>query len=196
MRKVLTAVVLVLGIALTACTGGQVQRADGGGEIGYIEGDGLVTTVPPGERDPAPEFGGPLLGSEDQEFWLADALGEVVVLNVWGSWCPPCRKEAPDFQAVWDDVSDDGVRFVGINTRDNETDALGYVEDFGITYPSVIDSDGRRMLAFRDTLRPGSIPSTLIIDRDGRLAAKAAGAIGESTLSGLIEDVLAEDDTP
>lgn len=197
MRKVLTAIVLVLGIALTACSGGQVQRSDGEGEIGYIEGDGLVTTIPRGEREPAPEFGGPLLGSEDEEFWLADALGEVVVLNVWGSWCPPCRKEAPDFQAVWDDVSDEGVRFVGINMRDpSEVDALAFVEDFGITYPSVRDTDGRRVLAFRDTLPPAAIPSTLIIDQEGRLAARAVGGIGESTLRGLIEDVQAEGDDP
>ncbi len=191
MRKILTAAVLVFGLLLTACTDGQVQRADAD-NIGYIEGDGAVTTVPVDEREPAPEFGGPLLGSDDREFWLADAAGEVVVLNVWGSWCPPCRKEAPDFQAVWEDVAEDGVRFVGVNTRDNETDALGFVEDFGITFPSVVDTDGRKMLAFRDSLPPAAIPSTLIIDQNGRLAARAVGAIGESTLRGLIEDVQAE----
>lgn len=191
-----SAILLVLGLALVACSGGQVQRAGGEGETGYIEGDGAVTTIPPDERDPAPEFGGPLLGTADEEFWLDDAAGDVVVLNVWGSWCPPCRKEAPDFQAVWEEVSDDGVRFIGINTRDNETDALGFVEDFGITYPSVVDADGQRMLAFRDSLPPAAIPSTLIIDREGRLAARAVGAIGESTLGGLIEDVQAEGDSP
>lgn len=191
-----SAILLVLGLALAACAGGQVQRADGENDIGYIEGDGAVTTVPPDEREPAPEFGGPLLGSEGEEFRLADAVGDVVVLNVWASWCAPCRKEAPDFQAVWEDVADDGVRFVGINARDNETDALGFVEDFGLTYPSVVDTDSKRMLAFRDTLRPGAIPSTLVIDQEGRLAAKAEGAIGESTLRGLIEDARAEGDSP
>ena len=194
MRNSLVALALALGLLIAACSDGQVRRADGD-QIGYIEGDGLVTTIAPDEREPAPEFGGPLLGSDDEEFWLADAAGSVVVLNVWGSWCPPCRKEAPDFQAVWREVADDGVRFVGINTRDpSEVDALAFVEDFGITYPSVVDTDGRRMLAFRESLPPAAIPSTLVIDQEGRLAARALGAIGESTLNGLIEDVLAEAD--
>jgi thiol-disulfide isomerase/thioredoxin len=186
------ALIATVAVLLAGCSDGQVQRS-GADQIGYIEGDGAVTTIAPGEREPAPEFGGPLLGAQDEEFWLADAVGDIVVLNVWGSWCPPCRKEAPAFQAVWEDVADDGVRFVGVNTRDpNEVDALGFVEDFGITYPSVVDTDGRRMLAFRDSLPPAAIPSTLIIDREGRLAARVLGAIGESTLSGLIEDVQAE----
>jgi peroxiredoxin len=193
-RKVIV-VVLAVGAVLASCGDGQVQRS-GADQIGYIEGDGAVTTIAPGEREPAPEFGGPLLGS-DEEFRLADALGDVVVLSVWGSWCPPCRKEAPDFQQVWTEVADSGVQFVGINTRDpSEVDAVAFVDEFGITYPSVVDTDGRRMLAFRDTLPPAAIPTTLIIDSDGRLAARVLGAIGASTLRGLIEDVLAEDTLP
>jgi thiol-disulfide isomerase/thioredoxin len=153
-----------------------------------------VTTIPPAEREPAPDFGGPILGDDGAEFTLSDAQGEIVVLNVWGSWCPPCRKEAPALQAVHDEVADEGVRFVGVNTRDpNTTDALRFEEEFGITYPSVVDTDGRRLLAFRETLPPNAIPTTLVIDRAGNLAVRVLGEVTETTLRGLIDDVLAED---
>lgn len=182
---------VVIGL-LAGCSDGQVQRSDEGAQLGYIEGSGAVTIVEPADRQPAPEFSGPLLGSEEEEFDLGSALGDVVVLNVWGSWCPPCRKEAPDLQAVHEQLSPEGVRFVGVNTRDNTTDALGFEEQFGVTYPSVVDTDGRRMLAFRDTLSPNAIPSTLVIDRGGDLAVRVLGPITESSLRELVSDVLAE----
>lgn len=186
------AVAVAAVIVVTGCSDGQVGRIDRvASEQGYIEGTGLVTVVPPDERQPAPEFGGPLLGRDD-EFWLANAAGEVVVLNVWGSWCPPCRKEAPGLQAVHEELKD-GVRFVGVNTRDNTTDALAYEAEFGVTYPSVVDTDGRRMLAFRDSLPPNAIPTTLVIDRDGRIAARVLGEISEGSLRDLLTDILAED---
>jgi thiol-disulfide isomerase/thioredoxin len=192
-RFVLVGAAAALAVVAAGCSDAQVGRTDErAAELGYIEGPGAVTFIPPDEREPAPEFGGPLLG-EDGEFWLADAAGEVVVLNVWGSWCPPCRKEAPALQAVYEDVRDEGVQFVGINIRDNTTDALRYEEEFGITYPSVVDTDGRRMLAFRDTLPPNAIPTTLIIDRDGRMAARVLGEITELTLREVLDDVLAEE---
>ncbi|MFW6203569.1 MAG: TlpA family protein disulfide reductase [Actinomycetota bacterium] len=191
-RTIAAAVGAAAVVAFTGCSDDPVQRADDAAQTGYIEGSGAVTLIEPGEREPAPEFGGPLLGGEG-EFHLADAAGEIVVLNVWGSWCPPCRKEAPALQAVHEDLADEGVRFVGVNTRDNEVAALAFEEEFGITYPSVADPDGRRMLAFRDTLPPNAIPTTLVIDRDGEMAARVLGEITESSLRGLLTDLLAED---
>jgi thiol-disulfide isomerase/thioredoxin len=165
------AILLAAVLLLTAgCADGQVRRSGDGGQSRYIEGTGAVTTVPDGDRAPAPDFGGPLL--DGGEFDLAEARGDVVVLNVWGSWCPPCSKEAPALQAVAESLAADGVRFVGINTRDNETDARAFQAEFGVTYPSVVDTDGRRMLAFRDTLPPAAIPTTLVIDRESRVAAR------------------------
>jgi thiol-disulfide isomerase/thioredoxin len=190
-RRIITVMVGVV-LAVAGCSDGQVQRSDDAAQIGYIEGSS-VTTIPPGEREPAPEFGGPLLGRDGAEFNLADARGEIVVLNVWGSWCPPCRKEAPALQAIHEELAEDGVRFVGVNTRDyNTTDALRFEEEFGITYPSVVDTDGRRLLAFRDTLPPNAIPTTLVIDQAGNLAARVLGEVTETTLRELIGDVLAE----
>jgi thiol-disulfide isomerase/thioredoxin len=191
LRRIITIMVGAV-LAVAGCSDGQVQRSDDAAQIGYIEGSS-VTTIPPGDREPAPEFGGPLLGQDGAEFNLADARGEIVVLNVWGSWCPPCRKEAPALQAIHEELAGDGVRFVGVNTRDyNTTDALRFEEEFGITYPSVVDTDGRRLLAFRDTLPPNAIPTTLVIDQAGNLAARVLGEVTETTLRELIGDVLAE----
>ena len=98
--------------------------------------------------------------------------------------------QTPNF----DRLAGDGVRFVGVNTRDyNTTDALRFEDEFGITYPSVVDTDGRRLLAFRDTLPPNAIPTTLVIDRAGNLAARVLGEVTETTLRELVGDVLAED---
>ena len=95
MHGVRTMAVLAAGVLLAAgCSDGQVQRSDAAGQTRYVEGTGVVTIVPPDERQEAPEFSGPLLGGTG-EFDLAQAKGDVVVLNVWASWCPPCRNEAP-----------------------------------------------------------------------------------------------------
>lgn len=187
------AVIATAAAVLAGCSDGQVGRGDTGGQSGYIEGDGVVTTIAPAEREPAPAFAGPLL--DEGEFDLASAVGDVVVVNVWGSWCPPCRKEAPGLQAVYDELAPEGVRFVGVNTKDGETGANAFEDEFGITYPSVFDPKGEALLAFRDTLPPAAIPSTLVIDREGRMAARVLGPIGEGSLRELVSDIAAEDPT-
>ncbi len=193
MRVVHVAAVVAAGVlALTACSDGQVQRSDSAGQTRYVEGSGVVTIVPPAERQPAPQFSGPLL-SGTGEFDLAQAKGDVVVLNVWASWCPPCRKEAPALQAVSTDLAAQGVQFVGVNVRDNGTDARAFEQEFGLTYPSVVDTDSALLLAFRDTLPPSAIPSTLVIDRAGRLAARVLDEVTETSLRDLVADIAAED---
>lgn len=182
-------------LLLAGCSDGQVTRDGDTENIGFIEGDGVITIVAPEDRADAPEFGAPLLGGEG-DFQLDQALGEIVVLNVWGSWCAPCRKEAPDLQAVHEEYADDGVRFLGVNTRDgqSETAALAFEEEFGVTYPSVVDPHGEALLAFRETLPPAAIPSTLVIDREGRMAVRILGPIGRASLSGIVGDLLGEDE--
>ncbi|HEX2360703.1 MAG TPA: TlpA disulfide reductase family protein [Jiangellaceae bacterium] len=193
MRANLVAALLATGaLVLAGCSDGQVQRTETAGQTRYVEGSGVVTIVPPDERQPAPQFSGPLLG-DTGEFDLAQANGDVVVLNVWASWCPPCRKEAPALQAVAADLADDGVRFVGVNVRDNETDAGAFEHEFGVTYPSVVDPTGTLLLAFRDTLPPSAIPSTLVIDRQGRLAARVLDEVTETSLRDLVGDIAAEE---
>jgi thiol-disulfide isomerase/thioredoxin len=195
MRPVRVVGVLLAASVLTVagCSDGQVQRTDSAGQTRYVEGGGVVTIVPPDERERAPAFSGPLLGGG--EFDLAEARGDVVVLNVWASWCPPCRSEAPALQAVSAESADQDVRFVGVNTRDNETDARAFEQEFGLTYPSVVDTTGARLLAFGDTLPPTAIPSTLVIDREGRLAARILDEVTETSLRELVADIAAEDAT-
>ncbi|HEU0213815.1 MAG TPA: TlpA disulfide reductase family protein [Jiangellaceae bacterium] len=181
----LVATIMIVG----GCSDGQVGRTDGG-QTRYVQGSGAVTLVPADTRAPAPDFGGPLLGGGD--FDLAAARGDVVVLNVWGSWCPPCREEAPDLQAVNESFDGQGVQFVGVNVRDNDVDAQAFEREFGLTYPSVVDENGSRLLAFRDTLPPTSIPSTLVVDRQGRMAASVLGQITEASLRDLVSSIAAE----
>lgn len=186
----LGAAVLVAAV-LGGCGGdGQVGRLDAAGQAGYVSGSGTVTTIAPAEREPAPAFSGPLLGGGS--FDLAEARGDVVVLNVWGSWCPPCRAEARDLQAAYEDLRERGVRFVGVNVKDTEQGAQAFLAEFGVTYPTVYDEIGARMLAFRDTLPPAAVPSTLVVDRQGRMAARVLGQISERSLADIVEPIAAE----
>jgi thiol-disulfide isomerase/thioredoxin len=179
---------VVAALALAGCGGdGRVEPA---AQAGFVQGGGVVTVIDRAEREPAPAFSGPTL--DGGAFDLADQVGDVVVLNVWGSWCAPCRAEAPAFAAVAEQTADDGVVFVGVNTRDTETAAKAFEAEFGVPYPSVVDSDGRRLLAFRDTLPPAAIPSTLVVDRDGNMAARVIGPITETSLRDLVTEVAEE----
>lgn len=179
-------------VLLSGCTdaGGMVQRRDTGGQTRYVAGTGVVDRIPEAQRSEPVDFAAPLL---DGGTWrLADQRGSVVVLNVWGSWCPPCRKEAPDLQAASEELAGRDVVFVGVNTKDTKGGARSFLREFGITYPTVYDELGEALLAFRATLPPSAIPTTLVIDREGRVAARALGALDRGTVVGMVEDVLAE----
>jgi peroxiredoxin len=157
---------------------------------GFVAGDGSVVVLAPDERQPAPEIIGTTL--DGGTFNLADHLGEVVVLNVWASWCAPCRAEAPTLQEVWTETEPLGVQFVGLDTRDSDVAARAFVERFAITYPNVIDRDGRLQLRFGDSLPPQAIPSTVVVDRQGRVAARALGKVSGATLRTLILPLVEE----
>ncbi len=170
---------------LTACGAGGGGDLDSG--TAFVAGDGSIVLISPDQRGPAPDLVGATL--EGGEFRLRDHLGEIVVLNVWASWCAPCRAEAPVLESAWRQVRDDGVQFVGLDTRDTIEAALAFLEAYDITYPNVIDADGRLQLLFSDTLPPQAIPSTLVVDREGRVAGRIIGRVTEATLLGLIEEV-------
>lgn len=178
---------LVLG-GVSAC--GSSSSGDGGANDGFVSGDGSLVVLPSDQRAPAPHLVGITLDGES--FSLVDHLGEVVVMNVWASWCAPCRAEAPILAQVAADLGPMGVQFVGLDTRDSDASARGFVQRFAIPYPNVIDRDGRLQLLFSGTLPPQAIPSTLVIDRQGRVAARVLGLVSKSSLRGIVEPLLTE----
>lgn len=182
-------IALGLVLLLAGCADASSDVESAGGQ-GFVSGDGSAQVIAPEDRTAAPEVAGTTLDGEPLA--LADFSGDVVVVNVWGSWCAPCRAEAEALQQVYLDHRQDGVQFVGLNTRDQQAAALAFEERFGITYPSLVDENGELQLAFRDSLPPNAIPSTLVIDRDGDIAARVVGPTTYSQLSDLVGDVAAE----
>ncbi|MYS83263.1 TlpA family protein disulfide reductase [Embleya scabrispora] len=179
-------------LALSGCGGMSAGNKSNGDGKGYVDSDksGIVRAKT-GDRTAAPKVSGKTL--EGKDISLADFKGKVVVLNVWGSWCPPCRAEAADFQQAHTETADKGVQFLGINTRDaTQENALAFTNSKGITYPSLWDPDAHEILKFTGNLNPKAIPSTLIIDREGRIAARVLRAVTIEELRSMIDPVLNE----
>nr|WP_246283417.1 TlpA disulfide reductase family protein [Nocardioides perillae] len=173
-------------MVLAAC--GSPSAQSGGGP-GYVTGEGVVEQTAVSDREPLPRLrGGTLDGSQ---FDTAEHDGSVLVVNVWGSWCPPCRAEAPGLRRVWDESRADGVQFVGLNVRDTDAAAIAFERRYRITYPSITtEESGEALLALRTMLPPNAIPSTLVVDRDGNVAARVIGRTTYRTLRALVDDVL------
>lgn len=182
-----SAVCSVLVLALGACDGGG---SSGGGAF-TVNGAGFDTAAA-GHRQTAPDITGPTV--DGGTVHLSDFSGKVVVVNVWGSWCPPCRAEAPDFGTTYEKYRDRGVQFLGVNTRDpSPGQARQFEKRFHIPYPSIFDPPGRQILRFpKGTLNPQFIPSTLVIDRKGDIAARALKPLGGDALEQELNAVLAE----
>jgi thiol-disulfide isomerase/thioredoxin len=175
-----------LALLLAGC-GSSTDTVDAAAGSGFVAGDGSIVILPEDQRAPAPDLVGETLDAGT--FRLSDHLGEAVVLNVWASWCAPCRAEAPALAALAEEFEGRGVQFAGLDTRDSDVPTRAFVERFGIPYPNLIDRDGRLQLLFSDTLPPQAIPSTLVIDPEGRVAARALGKVSESSLRGILEQL-------
>lgn len=178
-------------LALTGCAGGN-EIENGGADDRFISGDGTATAFPADERVDAPDFSGTTLDGD--EISLADYGGRVVVLNVWASWCGPCRTEQPVLDEVYAEYTGLSVDFLGVNIKDDDTAARAYLETRGVEYPSLYDQPGEVPQAFRGTVPPRAIPSTLVIDPDGRIAARVIGPTTYGQLTGLLNTVVVEYD--
>jgi thiol-disulfide isomerase/thioredoxin len=188
-RRVVLAVAAML---LAGCTGSHGKAAPTSGDTLFVAGSGAVTLIPPDKRGTPVALSGELVDGASYD--VAAHRGTVFLLNVWGSWCAPCRREAPDLARAWASEQSNGdVQFLGLNTREDATAAaVAFERRFGITYPSLRDPDGRLQLTFRTTLPPKAIPSTLVLDRQGRVAARIVGVGSELTFTELIDQVRAE----
>jgi thiol-disulfide isomerase/thioredoxin len=163
----------------------------GTGDKGYVSGAGEVVQVAQDNRDEPVALTGRDL--EGERLSTADWRGKPVVAVVWGSWCAPCRAEAPDVVAAAREVGD-RAQFVGINIRDASPEqARSFVRTFDVPYPSYYSPDGEAMLAFSGTLTPNSIPSFVVLDAEGRVAASIIGELpSRTTLVEVVEEVAAE----
>jgi thiol-disulfide isomerase/thioredoxin len=188
MRRV-AAIGACLVLGLTACSSGQQASQNRQGQAGFVSGTGNVSVFAPADRKPAPVLTGTTL--DDKTWTLSDQLGKVVVLNVWGSWCPPCRKEAPDLIAAAKELGP-SVEFIGLNTRDlDKAPAKKFVQEFGVPFPSLYDPSGKALLLFRGQISPKAIPTTLVIDKFGKVAARVVGETTKETLLGMVKDAAA-----
>lgn len=141
-------------------------------------------------REAAPDIAGTTLDGDTLD--VADLRGRVVVLNSWASWCAPCRQEAPAFVALSNGSNPQDVTVVGLNVTDEATAAQGFIDEYGVPYPSIVDSDGA-ILRTIPGVPPSSLPSTVILDREGRIAARIVGETDAIELGTLIGAVLEED---
>ncbi|NGO77375.1 TlpA family protein disulfide reductase [Streptomyces sp. YC504] len=189
-RALFAAGTALAALALSACGDGGTQG--GGGDTNFVTGKSGVSVAAKGERVKAPDIEGETL--DGKTLSLADYKGKIVVINTWGSWCSPCRAEAKYLKQVSEETKSKGVEFVGINTRDpQKSSALAFEEDHEIDYPSLYDPAGKLILRFpKGSLSPQAIPTTIVIDREGKIAARTLQAVNDQDLHEMIDPLIAE----
>lgn len=185
--RLLTLVVIAAAIALLAWV---VAGRSEGDPRARAQGGSVVEEFAPADRPNGVPFQARLLSGE--RFDTATLEGKVVVYNVWGSWCAPCVAEAPALVEVAKEFAGE-VTFVGINVRDNDAAARAFEREHGVPYDSITSDDSAEpMSAFHNSLAAAAVPTTLVVDREGRVAARAIGPVTATTLRSLLEPVLAE----
>jgi thiol-disulfide isomerase/thioredoxin len=187
------AVLLSLAPLAAACTedpNSVAAQARSGSRKGYVSGDGSVEKVAESERLKPVSLSGTTL--DGKRLSLTDYRSSVVVVNVWGSWCGPCEAEAPQLRKAHQELSGKPVRFVGIDFREDPQRGLAAQNRHRLGYPSLSDESGVLILGLQG--KAPTVPATLVLDREGRIAARVSGPVTASTLTGLVEDILAEPD--
>jgi thiol-disulfide isomerase/thioredoxin len=170
----------LIALVLSSCGGGGSSIA----EESFVSGSGNVSFIKDSNRIAAPKLSGMTLTGKNYTY----NIGQVAVVNVWASWCAPCRAEAPTLAALSEKYSD--VAFIGILTRDNPVNAEAFTRRFALPYPTLIDDSV--LIGFRKSLPANAIPSTVVIDKKGNVAARISGEVTVASLSELIEKVNAE----
>jgi len=189
----LVSAVLLTGV-LAGCSGqrGLEQTYGDVADQDYFSSDGAFSFVAAANRQGSLQFSGEL---DIEGAWdSADFLGQPIVVNFWFAGCPPCRLEAEDLEALHQDFQADGVQFIGVNILDGPETARTFADEFGVTYPSLMDANsGLVRLSFAGEASPNAVPTTLVLDREHRVAARVNGLITDvDLLETMITDVLAE----
>lgn len=179
---------LGVGLALAGCAADSGADTDAVDQ-GFVSGDGSVRTWDAGDREGPVTIAG--TDFEGSAVDTADWAGDVVVVNTWYAGCAPCRAEAPGLVELSGDLADDGVRFLGINTEDEAPTAQAFQRTYSVPYPSVQDTTGSIIASLSGIVPLQAVPSTVVLDGEGMVAARVVGEVEPSTLEALIEDVLA-----
>lgn len=182
-----------VALLLAGCTANDslAEQYQSGSGQGYISGDGAYTEIPAADRDEPIVFSG--VDEYGDELSSEALAGGVYVVNFWYASCPPCRVEAPDLAALSEEYADT-VPFIGVNVSDSADVAITFAQKFGVPYPSVMDAETAGVqLAFAGAVAPNAVPTTLVVDAEGRVAARISGVLKDpSILSSMIDTVLAE----
>ncbi|MBV9292622.1 MAG: TlpA family protein disulfide reductase [Frankiales bacterium] len=192
-RRLLVVVAAVMSVAaavgVNGCSGTNAVRQDVNGSNGFQVGDDSTSWIDPGDRSAVNGVTGTLL--DGQPFDLSRWRGHVVVVNFWGSWCGPCQAEAQGLEQVYRDNAKHGVEFVGVDIRDSRATAETFLRTHDVTYPNVFDPSNLVALQFRG-VPPNATPTTIVLDRQGRVAARHSGEIPYTTLRDVVRRALAE----
>ncbi|KAA0087187.1 TlpA family protein disulfide reductase [Mycolicibacterium sp. P9-64] len=190
--------IVSVAVLLTGCSTGDDAVAQGG-TFEFVAPGGKTDILydPPDSRGRPGTISGPELTDPAKTVSLDDFKGDVVVINVWGQWCGPCRSETRELQKVYDATKAKGVAFLGIDVRDNNRQsAVDFVTDRKVTYPSIYDPSMRTMIAFGGKYPTTVIPSTVVLDRQHRVAAVFLRELLAEDLQPIVERLAAEKDTP
>ncbi|AOW93197.1 alkyl hydroperoxide reductase [Rhodococcus sp. WMMA185] len=181
-------------VLLSACASGDDAVAQGG-TFDFVSPGGKTEIFydPPADRGAIGALSGPDLMEEGRTTSLDEFDGQVVVINVWGQWCAPCRSEASHLEEVYEETKNQGVAFLGINVRDNQQDkAQDFVIDNKISYPSIYDPAMRTLIALGRNYPTSVVPTTMVLDRDHRVAAVFLKELLAEDLKPVVERVAQE----
>lgn len=196
-RSFIVAMGLTVLLSVSACSSGSESLAEqyrDGSSKGYVAGDGTIVEFAPEERGEIVSFEG--VDQSGQSIRSSDYLGQVVVLNFWYAGCAPCRAEAPVLNEVAASFVPGAAAMLGVNVRDQAETAIAFQKKFDVTFPSIIDTQtGSVQLAFAGKVPANAVPTTLVLDEQGRVAARILGELSDaSILTTIVDDVAAENE--
>jgi thiol-disulfide isomerase/thioredoxin len=177
-------------MAVAGCAGGGAQNTPASNGQSFVAGSTGTTVFKAGTGPVAPAVTGMALSGA--KLSLTAYHGRVVVMNFWGSWCTPCRAEAPALAQLARKFAPSSVQFLGVDIRDSPASAKAFMRDFGIQYPSLNDPGDQIALDFRSTVPPAGVPTTLVISRSGRITGRVIGEASYNGLKALIAQAAAE----